>query len=74
MTLPHYFHLGIDAEDYVSPTYSVSYSNWDLDEGLPYDELTEVVFEADFCIDKLPEERPDACCGIVIDEADFGDE
>ena len=68
MTLPYYFHLGVDAEDYETPTYRVSYSNWDLGEGLPDEELVgEVMFEADFCIDKLPEECPEM---VVIDEAD----
>ena len=70
MTLPAYFHLGIDAEDYVSPTYSISYTNFDLDEGLPMDEM-EIAFEADFHIDKLPEECPEM---VVVDEADYSDE
>lgn len=74
MTLPAYFHLGVDADDYVSPTYRVSYSNWDLDEGLPDEELVgEVMFQPDFDIPectlrRLPEECPDM---VVVDEADY---
>ena len=70
MTLPYYFHLGVEAEDYISPTYSVSYSNWDLDEGLPDEEM--VVPDApEYSRKWLPEERPEM---IFINEADHGDE
>lgn len=70
MTLPSIFDIGVDAADYVAP-YPVTYSNWDLCEGLPDEELTapERRFSA-----KLLEEAPDACAMLVIDEADFGDE
>ena len=68
MSLPHYFHLGIDAEDYVSPSVSVHFDFDSLCEGLPDEELTEVLFEADFSLNKLPEECPEM---IVIDEADY---
>ena len=73
MSLPHYFHLGIDAEDYVSPSVSVrfDFSDYDLCEGLPDEELCEVLFEADFSLNKLPEECPEM---IVIDGDDYGDE
>ena len=70
MTLPHYFHLGIDAEDYVCPTVTVSYDFGDYLEGLPDDELCGAECEGDFA-PKLPEECPDM---IVIDQEDFGDE
>ena len=65
MTLPHYFHLGIEAEDYVSPSVTVTYGNWDLEEGLPDEELCEVLFEADF---HLPEESPEHF--VLIEEPD----
>ena len=71
MSLPHYFHLGIDAEDYVSPSVSVHFDFDSLCEGLPDEELTEVLFEPDFCLNKLPEECPDM---IVVDGDDYGDE
>ena len=71
MSLPHYFHLGIDAEDYVSPSVSVHFDIDDTCEGLPDDELCEVLFEADFSLNKLPEECPDM---IVVDGDDYGDE
>ena len=67
MTLPHYFHLGIEAEDYVSPSVTVTYGNWDLEEGLPDEELCEVLFEPDFHLDPLENT-------IVVDEEDYGDE
>ena len=67
MTLPHYFYLGIEAEDYVSPSVTVTYGNWDLEEGLPDEELTEVLFEPDFHLDPLENT-------IVVDEEDYGDE
>ena len=68
MTLPHYFHLGIDAEDYESPSVSVHFDFDSLEEGLPDEELTEVIFEPDFSLHKLPEECPEM---IVLDEADY---
>lgn len=77
MTLPYDFHLGVDAEDYETPTYSVSYSNWDLDEGLPDEELVgEVMFQPDFDIPECTLRRlPEECPGMVhVNEEDFGDE
>ncbi len=70
--IPSIFDIGVDAADYVAP-YPVSYTNWDLCEGLPDEELTEVCFKPDFSA-KLLEEAPDACAMPVVDEADFGDE
>ena len=72
--MTYYHWLGLDAEEYHFPydSYaSVSYSNFDLDEGLPDEELTEVLFEPDFCLNKLPEECPEM---IVVDGDDYGDE
>lgn len=67
MTLPYYFHLGIDAEDYVSPSVSVHFDFDSLCEGLPDEEL--VAPDAPECTRKwLPEERPEM---IFIDEADY---
>ena len=70
MSIPHYFHLGIDAEDYVSPSVSVHFDFDSLCEGLPDEE--QVVPDAPECSRKwLEEERPEM---IFIDEADYGDE
>lgn len=66
MSLPHYFDIGVDAADYVAP-YPVTYSNWDLFEGLPDEEL--VCPDGPECtLRRLPEECPEM---IVIDEADY---
>ena len=72
--MTYYHWLGLEAEEYHFPcdSYaSVSYSNFDLDEGLPDEELTEVLFEPDFSLNKLPEECPEM---IVVDGDDYGDE
>ena len=45
--IPSIFDIGVDAADYVAPS-PVSYTNWDLCEGLPDEELTEVCFTPDF--------------------------
>ena len=67
MTLPHYFHLGIDAEDYVSPSVSVHFDFDSLCEGLPDEELVSP--DGPECtLRRLPEECPEM---IVIDEADY---
>lgn len=71
MTLPYYFHLGVDAEDYQTPAFTVTYTNFDTIEGLPDDELCEPECRG---YTPLPEECPEECGGVVIDEADFGDE
>lgn len=63
--IPSIFDIGVDAADYVAP-YPVSYTNWDLCEGLPDEELTEVCFTPDFSA-KLPEECPDM---VVVDLSD----
>lgn len=68
--ITHYFHLGVDAEDYQSPTYSLSYSNFDYNEGLPDDEL--IAPERGYT--PLPEERPADYGPIEFDIADLDDE
>lgn len=67
MNLPPYYWTG-DKDGYVSPTYSISYTNFDLEEGVPEDELT-VAFEADF---HLPEETPESFA--LVEEPDWHDE
>ena len=80
MTFPVYangksaaFYLGadaIDAEDYVSPSVSVHFDFDSLCEGLPDEELTEVLFEPDFSLNKLPEECPADFGPLEIEEPD----
>lgn len=66
------FWLGEESDDLRSFPYStkarVTFDFGEYGEGLPDEELTEVVFEADFSIHKLPEECPEM---IVFDEADY---
>ena len=81
MTFPYYangksaaFYLGadaIEAEDYVSPTYSLSYSNFDCFEGVPDEELIEPECRG---YTPLPEERPADYGPVEFDIADLGDE
>ena len=68
--MTYYHWLGLDAEEYHFPydSYaSVSYNNFDLDEGLPDEELVSP--DGPECtLRRLPEECPEM---IVIDEADY---